>query len=235
MAETQGDTTGNVAGSDPNGDETSEGAWHTVAQGESTTRLAYDHGLFWKTVWDHPNNDSLKHLRKNQNILNAGDRIFLPALRLKHQSGATEKRHRFKLKGVPEKLNVQFLDLQGKPFASKPYKLKIDGRATRGSLDGDGWLRVPIPPNASHAHIEVGDAGECASVDMDIGHLDPLSELTGVQARLRNLGLYDGPLDAQPSENLDHAVAEFRSQNGLQPGTEIDDTFRDKLKSIHGC
>ena len=36
-----------------------------------------------------------------------GGEIFIPDLELKHESGATEQRHRFKLKGVPEDLVIQ--------------------------------------------------------------------------------------------------------------------------------
>lgn len=214
--------------------EADEGNLHTISQGESTTRLAFEHGLFWKSVWDHGKNGELRRLRKDPNVLLTGDEIFLPALRRKEETCAHEKRHKFKRKGVPEKLNVRFLDLDGKPYANEPYKLIIDDRLKEGSLDGDGWLRAAIPPNARTAHVTVGKFGECASVEMNLGHLDPVSELTGVQARLRNLGCYQGPITGESSPEFELALANFREANGLDAKAGVDDEFRDKLKQVHG-
>lgn len=210
------------------------GAFHTVSPGDSTTKLAFERGLFPDSVWNHADNSDLRSKRKDINVLMPGDEIFLPDKVAKEESCATEQRHTFKRKGVPEKLNVQFLDLYGKPLANKPYKLDLDGKRTTGNLDGDGRLDIYIPPNAEEARIEVGPNGSLASMTLNLGHLDPVSEPSGVQARLKNLGYYSGPIDGQPSESLDAAVLAFRSSNGLEAKGEIDDALRDKLKEIHG-
>lgn len=209
---------------------TSKGKLHRVRQGESTTSLAYEHGLFWQTVWNHPQNAELRRLRSHHNILCPGDEIFIPDPEPKTVAAATEKRHRFVRKGVPEKLNLQFLDLEGNPCANAPYLLTIDGKHTRGNLDDQGWLRVPIPPNARHGRVEVGQSGELAACDLDLGELDPITETTGVQARLKNLGLYDGPIDGETCDDLRRAIAAFREKTGLPEGDELDDAFRKKLQ-----
>lgn len=209
------------------------GRFHRVLQGETTSRLAYEHGLFWQTVWHHPQNANLRKLRSHHNVLYPGDEVFIPDVEPKTVAAATEKRHRFVRKGVPERLNLQFFDLEGKPCANAPYLLTIDGKHTRGNLDAQGWLRVPIPPNARQGKIRVGRKGELAVCDLDLGELDPVTETTGVQARLKNLGFYDGPVDGEPSDELLRAVAEFREKTGLPEGNEIDDAFRRKLEEMH--
>ena len=211
----------------------SEGKLHRVRQGESTTRLAYEHGLFWQTAWLHPRNAELRRLRSHHNVLCPGDEIFIPALEPKTVTAATEKRHRFVRKGVPERLNLQFLDLEGNPYANAPYLLTIDGKHTRGNLDDQGWLRVPIPPNARRGRVEVGQSGELTACDLDLGELDPITETTGVQARLKNLGFYDGAIDGEVSDEFLQAIAEFREKTGLPEVNAIDDALCEKLRETH--
>jgi N-acetylmuramoyl-L-alanine amidase len=210
-----------------------EGSVHFVQQGESTASLAYESGLFWKTIWLHPRNQQLRQRRNQPNILYPGDEIFIPARESKSVSCATEKKHTFVRKGVPEKLNVRFLDLDGKPYAGAPYNLTIDGKVKAGNLDGDGWLRVYVPPNSRHGHVDIGQSGELASCDLDVGELDPISELSGVQARMRNLGLFHGAIDGQMGDELLQAARVFREKTGLPEGDEMDEGFRSKLQETH--
>ena len=207
---------------------------HTVRAGDSTTSVAYRNGLFWESVWNHSKNAALKEKRKKANVLAAGDELFVPDKEEGSADCATEERHRFRRKGVPEKLNVRFLDLEGEPYANAKYRLRIDGVMSRGSLDGDGWLRVPIPPDARVAEIRLGETGEILTTNINIGGLDPISELTGVQARLRNLGFYKGSIDGSESERLDDAVKAFGARAGLTDGSGLDDNVRSKLLEAHG-
>jgi N-acetylmuramoyl-L-alanine amidase len=59
----------------------SEGFVYTAGQGDSTTRIAFRNGFFWKTVWEHPENSELKSKRKDPNILLPGDTVFIPERR----------------------------------------------------------------------------------------------------------------------------------------------------------
>lgn len=212
----------------------SEGFVHTAGQGDSTTRIAFRNGFFWKTVWEHSENSELKSLRKDPNILLPGDTVFVPELRKGQESAATEKRHRYRRKGVPEYLNVQFFDLYGRPFANKPFTLTIDKQQFTGNLDGDGWLRHPISPDAQEGLIKIGKNGELAEMRLNLGHLDPVSEITGVKGRLRNIGYYKGPIDNDTStEEFARACRTFRLKEGLAESDEIDDAFRDALVKRH--
>lgn len=210
-----------------------EGRMHRVRQGESSTRLAYENGLFWETIWLHPRNSKLYSKRSHHNVLYPGDELFIPAIENKTVSGETEKKHRFVRKGVPEKLNIRFLDLEGNPYANTPYKLTIDGKHALGNLDGEGWLHASIPPNTRRGRVEVGQTGEFVACDLDLGGLDPITELTGVQARLRNLGFFDDAVDGDMSDELRQAILAFREKNGLPESNEIDEDFRKKLQEVH--
>lgn len=210
-----------------------KGQVHVVQPGDSTTGLAYRGGLFWESVWNHSKNSDLKQKREKPNVLAEGDEIFIQDLEKGSESCATETKHRFRRKGIPEKLNVRLTDHRDKPYADKPYTLEIDGTRTEGTLDGDGWLRVSIPPDAKVALLKVGKHGDLVRRTLQLGHLDPIDLLTGVQARLKNLGLYTGLIDGQESDALKRAAARFRAKNKLPESDEINNEFRDKLKEIH--
>ena len=50
---------------------------YVVRQGDSMESIAQTNGLFWKTIWDHPNNVELKRAKRNYNTLLPGDRVFV--------------------------------------------------------------------------------------------------------------------------------------------------------------
>jgi hypothetical protein len=136
---------------------------HIVRGGECVASIAKQTGHFWQTIWDEPANSDLKTIRKQPNVLLDGDRITIPELRPKEDSGQTEMRHRFKRRGEPSHLRIRVLD-QDKPMASMPYKLVIDGKQTiEGMLDAEGVLDVPIPGNAKKGELGVGDKEALAS------------------------------------------------------------------------
>lgn len=93
---------------------------YTVNSGDCMTSIAFEHGFFWETLWNHGQNQALKSLRKDPNILRAGDLVHIPDLILKEESGATEQRHKFKLKGVPAKLKLRLMRAKLKEAKKEP-------------------------------------------------------------------------------------------------------------------
>jgi hypothetical protein len=121
----------------------SKGIVHQVRQGETTESLASENGLFWQTVWDHAQNKELRELRKLPNVLREGDEIFLPERKPGVASCATAQRHTFRHKGIPSKLQVLCLDLEGNPRAGEPFRLV--GVAKKGHVElDDGGIQNEI-------------------------------------------------------------------------------------------
>lgn len=156
-----------------------------VKAGECISTIAFDHGLFWETVWNDPANAALRELRGNPNILAEGDEVVVPDKRVASVPCATGRRHVFRRKGVPETVSVRLLDTAGVPRANVAYHFSIGNAVREGTSDADGWIREYVPPQPAVAKLIIS-ATEIYAIA--IGHLAPLATAEGLQQRLRNLG-----------------------------------------------
>ena len=64
---------------------------YQVKQGDCISSIAFEHGFFGDTIWNHPNNKDLKTKRQDPNILMPGDMVFVPDKRLKEVSESTNQ------------------------------------------------------------------------------------------------------------------------------------------------
>jgi len=205
--------------------------YHTVKQGECLESIAHQYGFFWQTLWNDPNNAALKAKRKDPNVLLAGDSVFVLEKRAAEKAGATEERHRFRRKGVPSVFQLQ-LFRQDEPRAKEPYVLDIDGTLITGTTNSNGVLRCVIPPDAKVGKLQLTRSAE--EFLLDLGHLDPVDELTGMQARLKNLGFYRGQVDGLLGPQTEQAIRAFQEKHGLSVTGKNDDATRRKLQDMHG-
>jgi Putative peptidoglycan binding domain len=223
----------NLAGSleTPTVDITVGAGNYIVEEGDCLNSIAFENGFFWKTLWDLPENHELKSARKDPDMLMPEDRVTLPDLRLKQEDGATEKKHRFKRKGVPAKLRLRFLK-QGKPLANVNYVLEVDGaKIAEGKLGADGEFEHPILPNAKSAVIRVGNDEPKTVHTFKLGTVPPVECRIGVVRRLKNLGytIYDDDADS-----LDSALKRFQKESGMVVTGKPDQKTRDELVKKHG-
>jgi hypothetical protein len=205
---------------------------HSVTQGECISSIAFDNGLFWETVWNHPENQALKDQRKDPNILLPGDVVFIPDKRIKEADLALTATHTFRMKGVPAKLNLRLM-LDGQPRANQPYTFYLNGQVSTGLTDADGYVKRSIPPNALEAQLVIGEGDDKMEYDLALGHLNPADALSGVQSRLRNLGFYAGPIDGSMSEATKLAIEAFQASAGLEITGAADGPTQDKLRNSH--
>ncbi|WP_437483758.1 peptidoglycan-binding protein [Sorangium sp. So ce1014] len=211
-------------------------AKHVVRAGDCIESIADAHGFYWEVVWNHPDNAALRKLRGDPVTLVPGDEVFVPPLRAKAVECATEARHTFRRKGVPSKLRVQLLDLAGRPRGGVDYALTIESDERTGSTDGDGWMDEWLPPRARKATLKIpprGDEPE-ETYELEIGHLRPADDLEGIQARLRNLGWYEGPLNGELDGPTAEALQAVQAAEGLVPTGELDDDTRSRLRDAYG-
>jgi hypothetical protein len=236
---------------------------HIVAEGDCMESIAKRYGFFADTLWNHPDNRSLHDLRKDQNILLAGDVVMIPELQLKDCPGSTEARHRFRRKGVPARLRMKFYrpvsaqpeeesgggqydpshyegpqppqDVEYEPIANARFVLNLDGTFTEGQSDGEGMVDVIIPPDASGGTIKFYPGmPEEVSFDVLLGGMDPIDTVIGVRKRLNNLGYVCLPSGDEMEVSLRDALRQFQTAQNLTTSGEIDPATKDKLKEVHG-
>ena len=202
---------------------------YQVKAGDCIGSIAFEHGFFADTVWNHPSNKQLKEKRKDPNTLCQGDVVFVPDLRQKTVSRPTHQMHRFQLKNAPALLSLQMFD-EDQFRASQDYELEIDGVKFTGKTDSEGVLRVSILPNARKGKLIIGP--DKAEFDLQLGQVEPPTEIRGVQARLNNLG-FECHATGKIDDDTQRALRGFQRACQLEETGEIDDATRQKLDELH--
>jgi len=203
-----------------------------VRQGDCISSIAFHHGFFPDTIWDDPKNSELREKRKDPNVLLPGDIVYIREKEQKKESCGTEKLHRFRRKGVPERLRVQFLDAGGTPRAKESYRLEVDGKLVSGETDDQGRIDLAIPPNAVRAVLVLGEAQD--EFVFELGELDPIDQTTGIQGRLKSLGFYQGAINGQITAETKKAICAFQASKGLDVNGEVNRQTKDALSAAYG-
>ena len=203
---------------------------YKVRKGESIASIAFERGLFPDTIWDDPKNKELKEKREHPDVLMPGDIVFVREKEEKEESCDTEQKHRFRRKGVPAKLEVQLME-DGEPRDNLEYRLIIDGIPIDGKTDSDGWVKHSIPPNAKKGELKIGDS---EVIDLDIGHLDPVTTIEGVQQRLNNLNFNCGEPSGKLDERTSAAIRSFQQEHDLEGTGNPNEATESKLVEVHG-
>lgn len=200
---------------------------YEVRMGDSVESIAYEHGFFHETLLRHPANRELVEHRRDHNALLPGDRLTIPPKRDKVVSGALDRRHVFRRRGVPAMFRIQLYS-DGRPRAHERFELEIDGVLLRvGETDADGRLECRVSPHAKRGRLLLGD--DRAELRLVFGALPPVEELVGVQRRLANIGFYGGPADGLMSASTSTAIRAFRRAVGLDERGLVDDALREAL------
>lgn len=208
---------------------------HTIRQGECVMSVSFENGFFWDTVWNHPQNEALRAKRRAPNIVLPGDEVFVPDARPKDVPVATGKRHSFRRLGVPAALELRLMDQEGEPRAGVHYRIAVEGREFTGVSDARGSIVCPAMPNASTCTLILNPGEEDEEeIPVLLRHLDPVDTPSGVQARLRNLGVYEGAISGELDEATEEAVALFQAGAGLTVTGTVDDATSQALVAAHG-
>ncbi len=203
---------------------------YEVQAGDCIESIAFEHGFLWQTLWDYPANAELKS-KRSPNLLLPGDRVTIPAVRPRQANCQTDQLSKFELIGAQSHLRLRFLDDQQQPMSGVSFLLTVDGKTTKGRLDNQGSLNVPIPCNASNGSVRL-QTNPPETHSLEFGHLDPDSSPTGVRGRLNNLG-FACASDGDWDQDLRTAILRFQLANNLPNTGQFDDRTRQALKQGH--
>ena len=79
-----------------------------------------------------------------------------------------------------------------------------------------------------------GEQKPFESYDFNLGELDPATEISGIQARLLNLGLYNGEINGTLDDDTREAISNFRWIELRDRKEDIDAVLLKALRKVHG-
>jgi len=182
--------------------------------------IAAEFGLDWQKLWAHPQNAGLREQRQDPNVLMPGDSVFVPERELRLTDCATDQLHRFERDSTLSKL-VVFLKEFDQPRPDEPYTLTVNGTIMTGATDSNGKLEARIPSQARRGRLLVGKPEVQEEYILELGHIDPIHEASGIEGRLRNLGF--------------ESLGEFQKKQHLEATGEPDETTLTRLQGEYGC
>lgn len=205
--------------------------YHVARQGDHLERIAYRFGTTPAAIWDAPENVKLKELRGDGHILSPGDLVFVPRRREPRSADLALGSSNCFTASVPKAKVRMKLMSAGKPLANQPFRV-VEAPAVTGQTSAEGELAFEVSIALRRVRVVLTKLG--MELPLDVGGLDPLHEVTGLQMRLLHLGHYHGPVDGRLGPGTRAAVKDFQRARGLLPSGMPDPTTLSALREAHG-
>lgn len=213
---------------------------HQVAQGDTLISIAHAHGFVsWQKIWDHPDNADLRASRSDPMVLNPGDQVVIPEREPKFVDCQTAATYTFQIRKLTSAFTARLVDECDEPYAGCEYELKVGDKTFSGTVPWDGVVSHEVLPTDQAGVLKLwpnkDDPNDVLSWEVEIGHLDPVDTISGLQARLNNLGYKAGPVDGQLNDRTKAALRDFQIRIGYDnPTGEPDDRTREALVEAQG-
>ncbi len=241
LARSGGDVTWGTAAQASDGSTVS----YRVEDGACFSSVAFSHGFLPETLAALADNAWINEPGRDPHILFHGnpdakaEAVAVPPPRAKSIEANTGNRYTVRHKGVPDYLRVQLIAPDGEPRANLPFLLEIDDPEggppllVDGETDSNGLLEAPIPPDATRAVATLGRGRGATTVVFDIGYLEPIEYVAGVQNRLENLGYSCGSDAGKLGLATNWALRRFQAANDLPVTGKIDSATKAALLEQH--
>jgi Putative peptidoglycan binding domain len=220
---------------------TTMGTFYRVQRGDCLSSIAEQWGFSdYNTIYRDSGNDAFRQKRPNPNIIYPEDVLFIPDRRSKELARPTDQLHRFVLKQPKVLLRLCLKDDLHQPYQNKRYHLRVGSHHHHDSTNENGMLEHRIPANAFEGEITIfirddDPSDQGYTFTLNLGHLDPVDETSGVDARLTNLGF--APLEVEnhqlSNEERVQALKAFQDRFGLEVTGQADEATRQKLRELH--
>lgn len=200
---------------------------YKVKQGDCIHSIAYKNGFYWKTLWNHADNSTLKEERKVPGVLCPGDTLVIPDITKKSEDAATDTKHSFTAKNNATKVRIK-MQLGEELLANEKYQIDVEGVLLEGSTDGDGILEFSVLPITKKVVVNLIDRK--MKMPLSVGAMNPPSDEKGLQARLKNLGYNPGKEDGQLGDKSTKAIIRFQRANNLDETGKFDEDTKSAIK-----
>ncbi len=214
---------------------------YTVKQGDWFAKIVkrQGYGNIWKPIFQHADNKEFRETCPDPDLLIPGVQCVLPDKNEGEEAKKTNKKWQFELAPAKAQLHVVLLRPNGQPLKSTPYKLvfhgpMVEGKTVSKKTDGSGAVKCEISTDVEKATLTI----EGQTMELLIGHLEPVATLKGVQARLQNLNYHVESIDgaAGVGTPTEASIRAFQAVHTLKdPEGVAEKATKAKIKDIYGC
>jgi hypothetical protein len=191
--------------------------------------LAHQFGFDADAVWNDPKNATLQQLRTNPNILYPTDVLYIPDQTAPPTMNSLTPGTTNTFVSTAPQMTI-LVSLPAYPSAS--YSVDVNDTQTTGATDGSGQLTLSVPVDTSEIHLTFDASGD--TTVLLVGHLDPVTETSGLSQRLTNLGFPTQDVDDDEGHGVRRMLAVFQVAAGLPPSGEFDADTGTALDREHG-
>lgn len=163
---------------------------YTVQAGDTLPGIAFDHGFrSWETIYDHPQNETLRRQRPNPGELYVGDQIYIPDKQAKtvqiEAFGPNDdptKKYIFTLKTLKTHISLYLEDEEGDPYTNADYEVKVTVGDVEESYTGvtneEGLLAQAVSPGANSCVVilwpdKANNPAETVTWEFEFGAITP--------------------------------------------------------------
>ncbi len=206
---------------------------YVVRTGDHLLLIAHRRGFDADTVWNDPKNADLKKLRGKPNVLCCGDILYVPENPTEWRSLAVGAVNTFVATEPTTTLSLTFAQ-EGNALAGAKCIVHGLPPPNEFTTDGTGKLSLTVPVTVQELVVEFPKVPLVRRVR--IGHLDPITEPTGVLQRLGALGYISARtrVDSSDAAAVARVIAAFQKDKGLPVTGTLDEGTKSALQQAHG-
>jgi hypothetical protein len=216
---------------------------HKVIQGETLSSIAKHYGFgSIDVIYNHSDNANFKSLRPNPDIIHVGDEIYIPDIFPAKYQVELNKKITFIRKRPKETLSLllNFEEDEETQGADIEAILIVDDVEYASKSDADGLVEWKLPKTSTRTGVvklflEPDQNEATHAFEVKLGDLNPVSENTGIQARLNGLGFDCGRIDNKLKDKSETAIRKFQEVNGLTVDGIAGLKTQQALENKYGC